>query len=451
MHFSWLIFFLLGSIINTAAYFSVGPVLISILFLSLALVPYIKKGVTHSYQRKAIVIVFSICWFWAGIAAIYAEFLNDPSQLIKDASNFYKLSIQDEIEPGLLSAITEGYGAVLVWQYIYKFTSTIGFDNGRYIGILVNVLLVSYTSAIGISIIRCIYGVDRFRFNQFILLFSLCGIFWLFSAILLRDAFVLFFVAILLIYWIKYLTKRNLRNFFILVVVSISHLFIFPSLRYEFFYVPFALAISAFLSFYFYNATDKRKNKNLVFLFLLLSASIFIFYYGQTVDILERNHQAYIGNNDNTSSFAIAILDWVPTIIFPLVAIGYLYIFPIPFWSGLQLESIYHLFVSFNSIFMYFTLPLLGVSVVRLIKYRYERTITTLFLAFSFFGFSLGVAVTSIEIRHLGPFLLMYILLAVTPDYKSHVNRIIYKKFLINFLFVVTAIHALWAVVKFVF
>lgn len=57
----------------------------------------------------------------------------------------------------------------------------------------------------------------------------------------------------------------------------------------------------------------------------------------------------------------------------------YLFVFPIPVWSGFQLESAYPLFKSLNAIYFYFLLPFLVISFRVLWRDAFSRTPLRLF------------------------------------------------------------------------
>ena len=124
-------------------------------------------------------------------------------------------------------------------------------------------------------------------------------------------------------------------------------------------------------------------------------------------------------------------------------------IFPIPIWSGFQLETVYHLFKSFNAIFMYLLIPLVVLSLQRIYRFKIFRTPAILFCLFLILGSTLAVISTSIETRHFGAFLVPLILVALLPDLKLEEERIAYKNYLLYFMCVIFIVHITWFVLKF--
>ena len=63
-------------------------------------------------------------------------------------------------------------------------------------------------------------------------------------------------------------------------------------------------------------------------------------------------------------------------------------------------------------------------------------------------GFTLAIAGTSLEGRHLGAFLVPLLVLVLLPDLTLKKYRNTYKIFLVTFLFMMTMLHLTWLVMK---
>jgi len=127
---------------------------------------------------------------------------------------------------------------------------------------------------------------------------------------------------------------------------------------------------------------------------------------------------------------------------------GYLFLFPIPFWSGFQLESAYALFKSFNVIFFYFLIPLLLMAIWQICRKQEMRSVSLLFLFFLSLGFTLAIAGTSLETRHFGVFLPYIFLIGLLPDLRKKINLSRYKKLLLVVIAGVLVIHFSWVILK---
>jgi len=64
-------------------------------------------------------------------------------------------------------------------------------------------------------------------------------------------------------------------------------------------------------------------------------------------------------------------------------------------------------------------------------------------------GFTLSIAGTSVEQRHLGSFFTAFVLLAIVPDLNDRTDRGVYKLLLKMFLGMMILLHVLWAPLKF--
>jgi hypothetical protein len=128
---------------------------------------------------------------------------------------------------------------------------------------------------------------------------------------------------------------------------------------------------------------------------------------------------------------------------------AYLFLFPIPFWSGFQLDSAYHLFKSFNALFQFSFLPLLLLALRRIWSDKARRSPAVMFLLYLSVGATFAVAGSSMETRHHGAFFPSIFLLALVPDLGSTSDRRAYVRASVLVVSGVVGIHFAWAVLKF--
>jgi hypothetical protein len=64
-------------------------------------------------------------------------------------------------------------------------------------------------------------------------------------------------------------------------------------------------------------------------------------------------------------------------------------------------------------------------------------------------GFTLAIAVTSLETRHFGAFLMPMFILATLPDLRDPRINALYYRYLFFMLSGVAIVHALWMALKF--
>ena len=89
--------------------------------------------------------VFGIGWLMAGVAAIYANFLGVRFRGPQIQPGF-SICHQGRAPSGRAEAreyISEGAGAIILLAMDLNAFSALGFERGRYLGVLVNVLAVS--------------------------------------------------------------------------------------------------------------------------------------------------------------------------------------------------------------------------------------------------------------------------------------------------------------------
>jgi|APSaa5957512535_1039671.scaffolds.fasta_scaffold14751_2 hypothetical protein len=445
-------FYLMGSFLNLLAYESLQPVILSLVILSISLV-VISFNKNRVYFKKTIfMLVFSICWFWSGIAAIFLQYFNDASQL-GDAGNFYSLATSGDYISNIfdIQSISEGGAAILLWQYAYKISLFLGLGNGQYVGILINILCVSITSLVGLKIIVIIFGNDIFRIKRYAILFSACGIFWLFASLMLRDAMILLSISILIFYWIRYLSNSTATHLLSLVIVSIFFTVLLPFLRSEFFIVPLLFLLVGIFSYLVTPSTLTSKRMIGYVVFFIITIVIIGVSYHDLIEIIQRNIGRYSEKSSmdsNGISLGYTIIVNQSILVRTVLGSIYLFIFPIPFWVGFQLDSVYPLFKTLHVLFMYFLVPMLYISLIRIFKSKEFRTKEILFLLFISIGFTVSIAITSLEGRHFGIFIFPMLLLALIPDFTIRSELSLYKKYVFIYIILMIIIHMIWAVMK---
>lgn len=449
-------FFLLGSLFHVATYESLEPVACALLAFGLGLIITKILFPALRLERMMYVRVFSVGWLMAGIAAYYAYKFDDPSQNYSDAFSFYELSVRfgEGMSLEEIKRITEGSAAVVLWRSFYDAFAFFGFQKLRYIGSLLNILFVSFSGVVAVRSARYVYGNDVVRIQRLILLFSCCGLFWLFQAIHIRDSAVLFAVSLFFYFWVRYLSSSSKVNLLALAAASACFPFIFLYLRREFFFVPFvaffagAVALALFVK-------SRGRGKLLValctlFLFPLVLVS-YTLIQSDLSELLARGHLGYLDASQGAADADSLGMALVVEQSMPLrVILGslYLYIFPIPFWGGFGSTSAYHLFKSGNALFFYFVNPLLVLTLLTIFNKRETRISSVMFLLFVILGFTASIAATSLETRHLGVFYVPLFVLILLPDLTAPVVRRRYQRFLLISLTLMGAVHAVWFMLK---
>jgi hypothetical protein len=448
-----LLFFLLGGGINLIAYGTFSPIVLSVFFFCFGVLVLNISSSFNKYEYRIYYLVFSINWFWAGIAAIYANLFADAMQNYSDAAMFYEIaSSKTSIETiDELKVLVDGSGAVFVWGLIYDFFRVIGFESGRYIGILINIILVSFSGVFAQKIARLMYPHDVTRYNRLAILFSLCGMFWLFSAIHLRDAFILFSITVLFYTWIRLLVNFSTKNLMLLMLTNAAVLGALVYIRQEFIFIPFLMLISGVIAKLFSGGRLRLAHLIIgvvIFIFVVIMAG---YYYQDVIAILVNGHDAYYelaSNSSSRQSLGVSIILDQTLVLRIFFGMMYLYIFPIPFWSGFQLDSAYHLFKSLNVLFIYTIIPLMFLSLSNFVKNKVPRTHVQIFILILLLNVTMAISGTSLEGRHLGAFYVPLLIFVLQPDLRVPRVLYAYKIYLIAILFLMFVIHLLWVFLK---
>jgi hypothetical protein len=423
-----------GALLHLFAYQTIYPLLAISLFFAAGHGVMLWPRVGGYYERRIFSRVFAVGLVMAGVAAVFANYWADAGQLYSDAGSFFDIASGQAAGLNLddLKVIHEGALAIVLWSAVYDLFAALGFPRARFIGVLVNVTAVAVSGVVALKVARQLYGEDPYRFERLTLLFAGCGLFWLFAGIHIRDAVVLLAVSLVVYTWLHFLARPDLGlRLLQLVGASLVAGAFFGFLRAQFVFVPIAQV--------------------LVLVGLTIAAGLVATFGGDIRLVLSAGQGAYRElalEEQGASSLGMSLILDQPAPIRLILGSVYLFVFPIPFWTGFQLESAYHLFKSFNVLFFYFFLPVLGLSVWHLWKHAEQRTPALLFIFFLSVGFSLVVAGTSAETRHLGAFLSPIFVLALLPDLRDPRVKHAYKQLLALMLMGVVLVHGLWLALK---
>jgi len=449
--------FALGALINAASYESLAPVVVAFIFFAALQLLLIMTPLGGHAEQRMFNRVFAVGFVMAGVAAFYANQLQDASQLFGDAGGFFDMATGKSSGLSLveIQIVHEGALAIVIWSAIYDFLAALGFEKGRYIGVSINVVAVALSGVIGIKILRRIFGSDDYRFRRLTLLVSACGLFWIFAGIHLRDSLVLLGTTALAYAWVYYLAKPDLSwRLGQIVVWTLLALDFLGFMRGELAFVPVAMTFAALAALILSTKQDRRRRVVMFGLLILGCATVAAFamiYLQDMIAALDRGREGYaeLARDQHTAdSLGMALIWNQPLPVRMVLGSIYLYVFPIPFWSGFQLESVYNVFKSANVVFFYFVLPLLAISILRLIRHKQARSVSVLFMLFLTLGFTLAIAGSSLETRHFGAFLLPIFVLATIPDLRERNVRLQYKRYLFVVLSGVIVVHLAWSVLK---
>jgi hypothetical protein len=445
-----------GALINLYAYLSLLPIIVAMLFYAAGVAMLLWPKVGGVHERRIFSRVFAVGFVMAGVAAAYAAYRADPYQLGSDAATFFRMAAGSTTAGLTLDDLggLSGALAVKLWAAVYDLFAALGFPRERYVGVSLNITAVALAGVIGVKMCRQVFGDDPNRFGRLTLLYAACGIFWLFAALHLRDAVMLLAVTGLAYAWLHFLAKPDLGfRLLQIVIASITAALFIGFLRTQFVFVPLAMAAVAVASLTV-GRKDKR-NRRVAYVLVVIGVAVagaLLVALGEEIQLaLLLGQEIYMdlaAEEHGAGSLGMILIANQPLPIRLSMGSVYLFMFPIPFWSGFQLESAYHLFKSFNVLFFYFVLPLLALAIRQLWKHEEQRSPALLFVLLLSIGLTVSIAATSMETRHLGAFLTPVFVLALLPDLRVRSTRRNYRKLLGVMLGGVVAVHVAWSVLK---
>lgn len=450
------ILYVLSLLIIGFSYQSYEPLLIiNFYFLFFILVTSLLSGKNNLDDFSSTILIFSICLFWTAISSIYLNVFDDSQYKGQDSGFFLELAQGAVfINPNIFgSNFYDGIGAVNFWKLFYDLFYLAGFSKLPYIGVTINTIFVSLSGLFSLKMVKLLYPSDPKRYFRFLILFSSCGLFMLFASLHLRDAFVLFFVTLQSYGWIRFIRYKNSSNFFLLFFITVICSYTLFWLRAEFTALGFGF-LAAFLGSFI--LTNQLSRISQLFLY---SLSAFI---GITVVILLLNYTSVISDLVDSSinyskvgaeasggslGYELIISQPLPIRIF--LSSIFLFILPVPFWSGMEENSIYYLFKSLNAVYFYFIIPLIVLSFINFLSFKGLRNTENYFLLFCILGFTTVVAFTSVESRHIGSFIPLFLLFCLIPGFNKTIEKKNYLTLLLLFVCLIILIHTAWIFIKY--
>lgn len=458
-----------GIVISCLSYASFQPAIITLTLLLVGWGLLSLPVIGGAAERRAFFLVFAAGTLWAGIAAVFANQLADFGQNHSDPAFFFAVAADWNSSLNVYAAndILESTGAVVLWNRAYDLAQALGLAPGRYIGIGVNGLLVGLAAALAIKSARSMYGDDWWRLRLLAWLLAACPMFWLFSSIFLREAFILLFVVSLGWLWVRLLARFSTSNLAVVGVASVLALYGFIYLRAEFVIVPIAMGFAGGTALLLApNVESRPLLRRTVGLFICIVAAFTSAFVlrdtfvslseasARYADLAVKDLMAAGGALDGmiedqvSQSLGMKLVVGQPLYVRAVLAPVYLWLAPIPIWAGFTLSSAYFLMKSLHTVFNYFLIAALLVVGWRLLRGYRSIEPVQIYLVLCTLGFSLSVAITSLESRHLGVFLTLPLLLVTGPDWRLPANRLALRNTSIAVLSVMVLIHLAWFAIK---
>jgi len=435
----WALLYFFGICLNILQYDSFYPAVVSLIYavfvLSVLILFFNKDKIIWPSAVK----VYFALTFWHGFASIYAGgyFFSHGDDPIK----LYELAISEVSINELL--LMENGASLSLFKFFYDVFLFINIPSEHFIGSMLNISLVTLSFVVGYKVISLMRPITLKDIHWYRNIYLTSGMFILFAAIHLREALIQLSFILLILLWVSSLENVSLKKIVLISLFTIITIPYFKLLRTEFEFAPIVIILSAYLSL-FLSDESKRLKISLIF-FIFLSSAFMLFFNYQEVALFYTKFEtvgfngvnSYLAANDlesSSDSLGNNLIMQQPMYIKLFLANAYLFLSPFPFYQGIFSLSndseAYFLFKSLHALQMIFVVPYFLLTLRNIFKMKYFRNTSTLFLTTLFVGFTSAVALTSLETRHHGIFiLLMFILMIIYgPKWRE------YKGYLLIYL-----------------
>ena len=432
---------------------------ISLMFsVGLAFVFVLFRG--KKTEISAFFYTFSVCVFFSGLAQTYSLLLFDNLQSTTDAAIYFypEIKLIPPFEAPSFDILFTAYRlAIFIWQQVYILTWHLGIDGAPYIGVLFNTLIMAITASITVNIARTLYGNDRVRLQKVAILFSLCGIFIMFGAILLRGCFTTFLNTLVLWAIIKCLCYPKVKNIIIALVIIISASVCMISLRFNSVLLFGAFIGLALIVWLLQGPFNRKRITASVIILVGVAATIGILseYFNQIVDVTGSQQERYSAASSIESAEGSLGLKFIVNQPWPIRLLAgslTLIVNPIPFWAYFNMASFdSHWLMGLFGIYKIVLMPSVISSsyfIVKGLSNKQAHSAALFFLVAYLLFNTFAVVLTSLEQRHIGQFMAAFILIAVFLDNNSKHHRNMYRSVWFCWFGTVFLIHLAWVSLK---
>lgn len=388
---------------------------------------------------------FSLLTLFSSFVQLYTLFHFDVLQTTKDSEKFLELLHPYYFNHSLsdLRYLVDSTLAVKIWQKFYFFSGDIIVPNAA---ITINSLFISLSIAILVQINKLLGG--RVRDSHAIYIILLSGIPLQFGTLLLRDSYLFFSVSVVCLGCVLWFYRKiSLLSYFIIMII-VCNLVI--HLRDAL----VLIIIAFFVSSIFYKFNHRFSLTSFVFFMVILfgvtflgamiteGGKLIVGYASERAD----TYQDLALSSSSEGSLGVSFIYNQPFFLRIIFASALLIIGLVPSWLGfIWGANEYTTFLSIYSFFMIATFPVFLRGMLASFK---DRNLVSFFSLWYISGLLL-IASTSIELRHIGQFLPLYliaILLFIDRYGKKFFNH------RLNFVFyiVIAFLHLFWTIVKFI-
>jgi hypothetical protein len=409
-------------------------------------------------EMRFFVLTYTLYVFMGGLTQCYSIMFFDNVMSTKDAFTFISQISQ---EPPFTTIADLPYFnsplAVIIWQQLYKIAWWFKLDFGIYIAVMFNALVMGITGSITIGIARDIYGNDSWRLQKVGLLYTFCGLFMLFGAVLLRDCFTTLLNTLVLWAIVGWLIRKTTRQLILSVLITALSAYAMVYLRAEAVVLFGLFWILAIFFWFISKRLDVQRIMIVVITFcvLLIAAPKIIEYINVIQKIQASGLEAYSEFSASKSSSESLGLKMIVNQPLPIrLAMGsvWLLMFPIPLWTYFNSHSLeLYWFISYNGFYQLLCIPLFLIGIIMsIIKFRgsFKNGTPLVFLSAYFIMNLFAVTATSLDQRHFYQFMPSCIIVAALPN----TQNVIIKKYVgqatFIWFYIIIAIHLTWFFMK---
>jgi hypothetical protein len=451
---------MLGIALQLVSYPTPGVLVAIALFgvIGLSIVFTLTLGTGVEPPHQVFLVIYGALMLWTGIAHVYSVHLNDYWQNASDASTFFELSRATSMKQSLedLRIDTVGGLSVYVARPIYNLFRVAGFPVEHYIGTLWNSMLVAICGALMYAQVPAIAPDDPRRAQRlFVLAYCTSGLLGMFGGLHLRDCYSLAMLTLQAVFWIRYIVNRSVGSLARLLVIVTCSALVAEDIRSQSVYQVWGICLIGLVIAISRRITTLRilVAGFLALLLLPLSVQTSGKVGSDDIELLQTRTAGYGSAVDSSTSLASRFVFELPAPVRVAAGSVYLHIFPIPFWSGYNEQSAYHLFKVFQVVWNFLLIPSFLVGAWKLgadIQGKVPGFQVGLFCLAAYLAGTGAVAATSLETRHHGQFLPLFIVVSCIGLSQ---RRIIWVQRLRNtaliFAIGLAVGYLLWAILKF--
>jgi len=376
--------------------------------------------------------MFGICLFVAGLSHIYQRaFFDGVRDSTPDVALWHdhsRYGFNDEVP------YVNAPFAVVTWRATYEMAAKLDLGDGVWIAIAVNACLMAATAALTVRTAGMIFAGDKQRMRFVTVASVLCPTFWMFGGMLVRDSFAVL-IQTAVVSAVLHLVSRRVtgwRAFKTILLVAVLG-WATRGIRAEMVYTfPVAAAI-AIVAIGLQGRGLKRPGPVVAALVVVSLAGLTLAdRFTGAISIAQQGYSDILTNYDFASSgLGNRLVVSQPLPIRVVVGTLYIHVFPVPFWYGFSFSAWdYHWLKSFSAVFMISLTPLAALGAWRALTAAMagqRGTAPSCFAALYWPAMAAAVAVTSLETRHLGQFMPVFILLAAMRDLTLPADRRLFR------------------------